>query len=116
MKHQSTTPAQAIQLAADIIKACATAGAHDPAEIPSLIAFARKAEAFFSALIAYQQAQHAYNRFIASHGGDDPGQDYYVREAAAAREIYDLAQTEYRVTLLTWRSARGLEQLRAIAA
>jgi hypothetical protein len=116
MSNPSSTPAQAIQLAADITQACATAGIHDPAEIPSLVVFARKAESFFSALTAYQQAQHAYNRFIASHGSDDPGQDFYIRELTATREIYDVAQSEYRVALQSYRIARGLEPAPAMAA
>lgn len=114
--NPSSTTAQAIQLAADITKACTTAGITDPLEIPALIAFARSAEEFNTALVAYQQAQQAYNRFIATHGADDPGQDEYVRVLTAAREVYHVAQRAHAVALCTWRAARGLEALRALAA
>lgn len=116
MSNNPSTPAQAIQLAADITKACAAAGVHDAAEIPSLIAFARKAEAFFSTLTAYQQALHAHTRFISTHDSDDPGQEYYVREVTATREIYNVAQSEFRVALQSYRIARGLEPAPAMAA
>lgn len=112
----STLTGQAIQLAADIIKACGPAGIADPAEIPALIAFARSAEDFHAALKKYQHAQHAYNRFIATHGAEDPGQDEYVRVLTGAREIYNLAHRNHQVALKAWHVARGLEAPEALAA
>jgi hypothetical protein len=117
MKHPTrSTPAEAIQLAADITKACTAAGVRDAAEIPALIDYAHAAEQFNKALTSYQLAQHAYNRFIATHGADDPGQDYYVQQVTAAREIYNVAICEHHVALEAWRIARGLATSAALAA
>lgn len=109
MDPKSTPAAHAIQLAADITKACEAAGITDPLEIPALIAFAQAAEHFNTAFEAHQKAVRAYNRFIASHGTDDPGQDEYVREVTAAREVYQLARRGQQIALQTYRVARGLE-------
>ena len=108
--------AHSLEIAAGVVKACAAAGIKDPLEIPALIAFARAAEEFSAALHAHQLAQRNYHRFIATHGADDPGQDEYVREATAAREIYEVARRAQAVALCTWRAARGLEALRARVA
>jgi hypothetical protein len=116
MKNPSSTPAQAIQLAADITKACATAGITDASEIPALIAFAKSAEDFNTALVGYQKAQYAYNRFIATHDAGDPGQEEYVREVTATREIYNVARRAHDVALHTLHIARGLEAPAALAA
>lgn len=105
-----------LEFAVAITKACAAAGITDPAEIPALIEYARSAEQFGAALGDYQRAQQDYNRFIATHGADDPGQDEYVRIITGAREIYHVAQRAHAIALCTWRAARGLEDLRALVA
>lgn len=112
----TSTAAKALELATAITKACADAGITDPAEVPALIAFANAAEDFTTALIAHQAAQRAYANFIATHGADDPGQDYYVQQANSAREIYELAHRRHALALHTWRSSRGLSAALPIAA
>lgn len=113
---QNTPAAISLELAASIAKACVTAGVTDPAEIPALIAFAQAAEHFNTAFEAQQRAINAYNRFITTHGADDPCQDEYVREVTAAREIYQLARRGQQVALQAYRVARGLEAPIAKAA
>lgn len=113
---KSNPAAQALELATAITKACTDAGITDPLEVPALIDFAKKAEEFNTALVAYQQSQQAWNEFVTTHGADDPGQDYYAEKLSAARAIYNVARRAHTVALHTWRAARGLEALRALAA
>lgn len=100
-----------LEQAAAITKACNAAGIADPAEIAPLIAFARAAEAFGTAFDAREQARQAWDTFIATHGVDDPGQDYYAAKIAAARDVYSLARRNYQVALNEWRIARGFAAL-----
>jgi hypothetical protein len=106
---------RSLERATAITKACATAGITDPAEIPTLIAFARAAEEFNSALAALQLAERDWNRFVATHGADDPGQDYYATRVNAAREIFLVAKRAHSVALVAWRISRGLDST-ALAA
>lgn len=112
MKHPNPTEAAlSLELASNIAKACATAGITDPAEIPALVAFAIAAEEHNTALTAHELAQQAWNSFIASHGTDDPGQEYYAAQIAAAREVYAVARRNHLVALHAWRIARGLASM-----
>jgi hypothetical protein len=104
-----------LEQATAITKACAAAGIRDPLEIPALFAFARSAEEFNTALIAHERTVREYNQFVATHGHDDPGQDYYVAQVSSAREVYDMARRAHAISLQTWRAARGLADLKAAA-
>lgn len=100
-----------LEQATAITKACAAAGVDDPAEIPALVAFAKSAEQFATAHMAHERARRAYEGFIATHGADDPGQDFYVAQLSAARDVYQLASLEHTTALFAWRQSRGLESM-----
>lgn len=110
-KHHDA--ARSLEQAAAITKACAGAGITDPAEIPALITYARVAEEFSIALVAHDRALREYERFVATHGADDPGQEYFVAQLNSAREVLGLARRVHHVALQAWRVDRGLELRRA---
>lgn len=114
--HLENDALRHLETATAVAKACGAAGITDPAEIPALIDFARKAEEFNTALVVYQRAQLDWNRFVATHGSEDPGQDYYAEQLSQARAIYHVVLRVHGVALHTWRVARGLESAPALAA